>query len=311
MQWKSISLGMTLLATLTLMSELAFAGEQTSTDFIIEDGGVSELSTKVAGTVVELPNGNRLNFLEVTNEKGQAVGYGVSEYIKSGNTSVKDIRILRDADPLTLFYAVTEPQTRIPEDLQRIYKRSNLAAPQGWARPDILVGGNTAGGGGNCAQNLMSFASFENDVKSYGYPLVFLSEDDGPNAKPGHWFNMGGFLFEYDKLQGAAYDVYRFYTRVTYCERDPESNEHPWITVKYRKEGGVWLNTVSEQVFNYGDEISFWWDPLFSPINPDPVAGEYGTKIDFHLKITNGYNDDKFWIGATWSKPFTTITSEY
>ena len=313
MQWiRILNLKLGSLAGLALLvvfctTTPAYAGES---DFIIKPQ-IDDITTKAGGTVVELPNGNRLHFLAVQNGKGQAIGYGVGEYVKSGNKSVKDIEILREADPLTLFYAVTERRTSVPEDLQRIYKRSSIEADQGWARPELLSGGNTAGGSGNCAQNLMSFANFENDVKSYGYPLVFLSEDDGPNTIPGHWFGMGGFVYEYDKLQGAAYDVYRFYTRVTYCERDPESNEYPWITLKYRKDSSSWITYDSVQVFSYGDEFSFWWDPLFSPIDPDPVAGEYGTKIDFYLKVAYGYNDDKFWIGATWSKPFTTITSEY
>ena len=171
-----------------------------------------------------------------------------------------------------------------------------------------LAGGTAAGGADSCAEDLFPFQSFVNDVQSYGYPLLFLSEDDGPNSKPQHWFGMGGFVYQYDKLTGAAYDVSRFYTRVVYCDRDEESNEYPWVTVKYRKYN-FWANADAVQVFNVGDELSFWWDPEQSPI--DPSFDDTGFEIDFKLVIDYGYEDDKFWIGATWSKPFDTLTWGY
>lgn len=295
------------LAAAVLVGALpASGGQQQTAPFIVKPSD-DKLTSLTAGIALDLPNGNRLRFVEIRDGKDRLHGYGVGEYVRRGNLGVNDIDRLRGVDPLTLFHAVSEPRTPVPRDMLRVYGQPRTGDRQGWARDALLAGGTAAGGADSCAEDLFPFQSFVNDVQSYGYPLLFLSEDDGPNSKPQHWFGMG-FVYQYDKLTGAAYDVSRFYTRVVYCDRDEESNEYPWVTVKYRKYN-FWANADAVQVFNVGDELSFWWDPEQSPI--DPSFDDTGFEIDFKLVIDYGYEDDKFWIGATWSKPFDTLTWGY
>ena len=111
----------------------------------------------------------------------------------------------------------------------------------------------------------------------------------------------------YDKLIGRVDNVSAFTTSVLMCELDEQSRTfQPYITVRYRKQS-VWNTAVSEEIFNAGDQVTFSWHPIFDPISGDLEIGE---EYDFELWVGYALGIDKFYIGATWMKPFETLTSK-
>lgn len=277
-------------------------------DDFIEREGVNEISVSSNTFTLNLPNKNKVVISEIENSSDRSVlGYTVLEVVRSGNFGIRDLPELSGANPLAILHALMREEDKIPEKYIESYGKIQSKLPQGWARSKILSEGKYYGVDfDNCSQ-MYPFSTFANSILVKGHTFAFLSEDDGPSTRPQHW---QVYLFDVYKLTGSAYDVSKFYSRVMYCNVHENMSSHVFANFLYKKSGGNWISfAYSMPLYNVGDEIEFWWDPLFSPIEPLPPAAEHGTQVSFKLTISGAYEDDYFWIGASWDKPFDNIVS--
>lgn len=274
-------------------------------DFIIESiERPLSVTSAPRHTAVHLPDGGVVRFIEISGDGAYTAGYAVVEVHRGQGPSIHDVPELADANPSQLFFAITERGTELPRGLVDAYGPVGKTRAQGWAR-DRLTGVHLHGGGGfACPQTNWSWNDFEALILGKNLPLIFLSEGDGPSTVPQHWFGMGGFVSNYDKLVGGVHDASAFTTSVLLCELDDQSRTfHPFITVRYRQQS-VWQTAVSEEVFEAGEQVTFTWHPVFDPISG---VAEIGAQYDFELWVSYALGIDKFYIGATWSKPFDTL----
>ena len=273
-------------------------------EFVVEpEKSLGSITSKPAQTSVDLPNGGVIRFVEITDDRGRLSGVAVVEVRLEGETSIHEIAGLENANSMEIFHAVSARGTKPPRSLTKAYGDTRPKHRQGWARLDMAIGFEHGGGGLICPQTNWSWSSFENLILGENLPLVFLSEGDGPSTTL-HWFGMGGFVSNYDKLVGRVDNVSAFTTSVLLCELDEQSRAfHPWIMVRYRKQS-VGVSAVSEEIFNAGDQVTFSWHPIFNPISDDLEIGE---QYDFELWVGYALGIDKFYIGANWSKPFESL----
>jgi len=301
---RSRKLASTLILSLLGFGTAVSAAPRTG-DFIERPGRVAVTDFR-QGLQVRLDNGGRLRFIEVTDPRGVTLGFLINESSPPHATRVSQDASLRKIKPVDLIWAVTEPGEQMPGLLTSHFGDPDVSLPQGWARPRLGSTGEIKGYAGHCNE-LEDFASFAGDIHDFGYGLVFLSEDDGPQSKPQHWFDEP---YEddpnYFRLTGAAHDVSAFYAQVKYCAVDDYTAmdpKRPWWGYDYRVSGGQWENIDGAHFDGVGDEDSFWWHPVDHnwalPETPE---------IDFRIRIGRTLPGSLFWIGATWSKPFDTLS---
>lgn len=234
-----------------------------------------------------------LRFVPVYDERGGTAGHIAMEVRRAGEPSV----LVEAAKSL-----------RTPTDLFRALSKSRDAFDQ--------FNGPIAHGGGvdDCAA---SWPDVRDDVLFWGYGLSFLSQSDGPSAGTGHWFASGGFNVGFYELHGRADDVSAFYIKIQFCYEDPVapllqgdegSDVNPTVILQYRLGSSSWrsieLGLSPYLGLPVGEQVNFWWQPIFEPL-PDVAANQ----LDFRLRMYKAAFDDRFHIGATWSKPFGTLTN--
>jgi hypothetical protein len=302
---RSWKLASTLILSL-LGSGAAVSAAPRTGDFIERPDRVA-VSDFRQGLQVRLDNGGTLRFIEVTDPRGMTLGFLINESSPPRAPRISQDAGLRKIKPVDLIWAVTEPGKRMPELLTSHFGDPDVSLPQGWARPRLGLTGEMKGGADGHCNEQEDFSSFAGDIHDFGYGLVFLSEDDGPQSKPQHWFDEPNEDDpHYSRLTGAAYDVRAFYAQVKFCSVDDYSvadPQNPWWGYDYRVSGGQWENIDGGYFDDVGNEDSFWWHPVEHnwglPETPE---------IDFRIRIGRTLPGSLFWIGATWSKPFDTLS---
>jgi hypothetical protein len=158
-----------------------------------------------------------------------------------------------------------------------------------------------------------SWPGFHDEVLSFGYGLSFLSQSDGPSAGTGHWWASGGFSAGFYELHGQAHDVSAFFLKIQFCYEDPVappfqgsdgSVVDPEVFLYYRVGNAPWTLVNSGYFLEDGEQMSFWWHPF-----SEPLPGVAASQLDFRVVLYDAAPDDRFHIGAAWSKPFDTITN--
>ncbi len=272
-------------------------------DFIEKPGGAGAL-TMNNSLKLEFDNGSVLRLFEIKDKSGVTLGFVVRETSQHATQRISQQPILRRSNPVDLLWAVTTVGTRIPDTLLKVYGKPDRTRQQGWARTELGLGNPPSEGGGNFCIEQQDFASFSNDILGFGYGLAFLSDNDGPQSKPQHWYDDENNYF---RLTGTAYDVRAFYAEVVHCFIDPDAEfnyDFPWWGYDYRVAGGQWENIDGGEFENPGADDSFWWQPGESP------SSLPGTELDFRIRFGNVLPGNLFRIGATWSKPFDTLSSK-
>ena len=235
---------------------------------------------------LELEN-TLLSFMSVSDSRGKALGNLAIETGPSG-------------DPSKLVEAAQ--YFRSPTDLARA-----LTLPgKGVSKIPTFPEGN---GTTDCEA---SWPGFRNEVLSFGYGLSFLSESDGPSAGTGHWWVSDGFSVGFYELHGRADDVSAFFVKIQFCYEDPiapplqgndGSSVDPEVFFYFRTANGLWTLVNGGYYLEPGEQINFWWHPV-----SEPIPGYPASQLDFKVNLYDAAADDRFHIGATWSKPFDTFT---
>jgi len=248
--------------------------------------------------------GATLRFHELLMPDGSVAGIGVAQTVRAGHSGIESVRELRGADALEVYNALSSPGMRLPKQLVKEYGKPELGR-QGWALPldlPLTDGGNPQQL--SCMVGAEPFGAFEDDIISYGYPSVFLSEKDGPGTQPGHWFddNSTGDGSIRRQLQGGVTSKEHFYGKVSYCYEDLYNQtgfQGRWVSFHVKINGAFGWNVMdSAQMMDPGDSLSYH----FSPSNT------HGFEFDFRMNIIQAKTSDMFHIGATWANPSETIT---
>jgi hypothetical protein len=229
----------------------------------------------------------RIGFVPVSDERGKSLGHIVVEIGPADEPSK---------------LAQSGQYFRTPTDLLRAFTKPR----RGISKVPSFPEGN---GVTDCEA---SWPQFEYDVLSWGYGLSFLSASDGPSAGTGHWSASGGFSAGFYELHGRVDDVSAFFLKIQFCYEDPiappfQGNEgssvDPEIFLYFRVGNAQWSLLNSGFHLDAGEQISFWWHPV-----SEQLPGVTATQLDFKVNLYDAAPDDRFHIGATWSKPFDTLT---
>ena len=275
--------------------------ETETAKFIKQDFDVvDELQFRPMAYELLFPNGNILIFTAKQNDYGEVIALGMSELRRAGNLGVASVPELARARVPDIFHAISKPGTKMPGFLRLARTEPVQPKPQGWAR-DLVVYGKAAGNViGNpqlkCPQLDWSWETFKEDVLAKGLPLSFLSEGDGPATKPNHW--KAGESLDRFRLYGRLDDVYSFYGNVLYCFADDSleaMDYEPRVVWTYWEANSDIAIPDWKFLMKPGDEHNF----LFQVPDPQTLLGK---GFNISLRIEWPYVNDKFYIGAAWSK---------
>ncbi len=279
----------------------------TLTNEFIEKPGEPAGLTMNNSLKLEFENGSVLRINEIKDKHGTTLGFGISETSRHASRRISNHDLLKRSNPVDVLWAVTTGGTRLPDALLKAYGAPDRSQQQGWARTELGLNNPPSEGGGTICDEQQGFPGFSNDILDFGYGLVFLSDYDGPISKPQHWFlydHPAIDEYEYFRLTGVVYDVRAFYTQVSYCYADVnysmDENDPSWV-YDYRLAGGQWETFDGDQ-FYLGGTDSFWWHPV------ELSWSLPGTELDFRIRIGSPLPGNMFRIGATWSKPFDTLS---
>lgn len=263
-----------------------------------KDGGDAKAMIAFANLTL---NGTSLSFFEVLTPDERVGGIAVSETVRSGRRGYGAVERLQKANALEIYSALSAPGTRIPRELIRLYGTAKLGK-QGWALPLVDAGNPQEI---SCMVGAEPFGAFEDEVLSFGYPFVFLSEQDGPGTQPNHWFDDNGPADGTIRrqLQGGVDNKTHFFGKVSYCYEDlyePTGFHGRYVSYKLRISDlfPTWSTVETGQLLDPGDSLSFHFTP-----SPDSAS-----EFDFRMSITAAKLSDQFHIGATWANPGGTLT---
>jgi hypothetical protein len=201
---------------------------------------------------------------------------------------------LRGANPLEIYNALAPAGTPIPSALLAVYGQPQLGQ-RGWALPlDLLA--EPLPEPKTCMAGSDPFEAVADDVMSWDFEHLFLSEDDGPTTKPHHWFDDNGPADGniHRQLRGGAYAVHDLYMRTSLCFADTHeypTPEHPHYASAWLRPagGGAWQLVDTVGLFEPGDNFSFLLDDVVD-----------GGAFDVRLTLTAAHLLDQYHIGATW-----------
>jgi len=286
-------------------------------DFVVQQDyqKIDEVLYRPMAVELLLPNGNVLTFSALRDGRGEIIALGMNELRRAKNNGISSIAALSGAKLPDIFHALSKPGTRMPSFLRLVQTKPTYSRPQGWARDLVLAGPKVAGGVGNprltCPELGWTWNGFREDVLSKGLPLSFLSEGDGPATKPNHW-GLPTNSPDRFRLLGRVDDVQDFYGNVLWCATDTTlQNEPPLGGPVLSEPRVIWevcptaptgsCMTDSKRLTEQGEENKFTLQ-IPEPQNP------LGTGFKVILRIEYPFKQDKFYIGATWSKISGTLT---
>ena len=291
---------MTLAIVALLASPLMAMAGASSEAFIVGDTRMESTKMIEPITVVKLDNGDEVMFSPMLDKRGRTGDVLVSGVRSAGRVPMNSVEGLRDANPLELFVAISQPGAKIPPVMLDLYAGKSTLGRQGWARDMVIATG---------PQYVTCPATYWGDrlddfADAFNDDDPFSSIWDGPTSKPGHWSSASNAPADgkqYYDLHGQANDVTAFYGSVIFCAEDYD-NASTWngvyvgnyVTSQYRVAGtGTWYFSGQAQLDDVGD----MYEHIYNPGNKfSPGAAKY----DFHMEIETAKPADMFHIGATW-----------
>lgn len=258
-----------------------------------------EVRPETRGLQLPLPNGNLIKVLVSQDEQGELHVDGLVEYRKAKNRGIASVSGLSTASIPEIYYALAEPDAETP-DFLALDRYPEPTRPQGWARDIILTGGPVQIH--NCFETDLNWDAFRQEVIDQGYPLVFLSEADGPASKPNHWekHDIGSILEEpWYEFRGGVNGSTALYVSVARCQGNTTVwGNPPYLSVSRKPagEGGTFGNVLWQSLPEAGDQATY--------ITPE---SELGTESDYRVWLGESDLSSKFHIGAAWLKPSDTL----
>lgn len=295
-----IGLLLTMVFAMLVTSSVATLAGKSSDGFIVKDDRQESMLMIRPLATLELANGDEVIFTPLPGKRGETDGVLVSGVRSDGRIPTSAVEGLRDANPLELFVALSEPGDEIPPILRELYGKHSTVGDQGWAR-DLAIATDP--------QYVSCPAVYWGDqlddfADAFNHDDPFSSTWDGPNTMPGHWAYIGSPPADgkpYYELNGQANDVTAFYGSVLYCVEDAENASiyngqyvGNYVTSTFRQAGtGTWYFSGQTQLEDVGDIYEHIYNPggKFSP---------GASKYDFHMEIYMAKPADQFHIGATW-----------
>lgn len=324
--------GMLLAMAAAIVTSQAVALAYDRSNAFIAPGGRQITQETVTPFAVLTPQaGNELRFVDIAD----GAGVGVIEVLDPGVGSATGHELLRGANPLEIFNALSREDTDVPELLTELYGEPALG-PQGWANPQLDKSPGSE-------STDVSF-SFPEKHKTYprkagcltrmgGHPKAwlapleygldafssfFLSSLTGPVTSPADWsyqntppsWNDGGPYYEF---AGEAKSVTAFSTSVILCDTaffySINGDQVGKDVVLYTRQASetdsnVWLSIHALGPLDVIDKV------ISFSFHPADFESPLASRLDFRLEIQHasgaqsaagpGTQGDRYYVGASW-----------
>ncbi len=282
--------------------------------FTEEPGSLSSFAVQGAA-VLPLPNGGQVTIAPLLDSQGQAHGAVLVELVPRGGPRATSHASLEAKDPRELFHALATRGVTEPGFLTRLFPDPGDPAEQGWARRELsglsAGPGRSHGGVQSCHEDAQTFDDMADDVGTFGWGFSFLGERIQQLTHPQYFWGLP--TYNLHELWGGVSDVEAFFSTVVVCANNvdlsPQDEELMplFVEYSYRIGNGAFIG-VGQHVVDSGDEVVFYWTRSSNDSMPYGIDVEPHEAPDFRLHVGNASTHDLLHIGATWSKPFDSLT---